>query len=101
MDRQDHIEERPDVMNGKPVFRGTRITVEHVLQELATGMAEDELLRGHPCLTRDHMRAARAYAAVAREKQHLLHVAERLAQSDDPAEQERLKDDLARLTFGG
>lgn len=39
-------------------------------------------------------------AAVDREKQHFLDVAERLAQSDDPAEQERLKDELARLTFG-
>ena len=40
-------------------------------------------------------------AAADREKQHFLDVAERLAQSDDPAEQERLKDELARLTFGG
>ena len=63
MDWQDYIEERPDVMNGKPVFKGTRVTVEHILQELATGMAEDELLRGHPRLSRDHLRAAWAYAA--------------------------------------
>jgi uncharacterized protein (DUF433 family) len=63
MNWQDYIEERPDVMNGKPVFTGTRVTVEHVLQELANGMAEDELLRGHPRLSRDHLRAAWAYAA--------------------------------------
>ncbi|MCK6479525.1 MAG: DUF433 domain-containing protein [Planctomycetaceae bacterium] len=65
MNRQDFIEARPDVMNGKPVFKGTRVTVEHVLQELANGMAEDELLRGHPRITRDHLRAARACAAAA------------------------------------
>jgi uncharacterized protein (DUF433 family) len=41
----------------------TRVTVEHVLQELANGVAEDELLRGHPRLTHDHLRAAWAYAA--------------------------------------
>lgn len=63
MDWKDYIEERADVMDGKPVFKGTRVTVEHVLQELAAGMAEDELLRGHPRLTRDHLRAAWAYAA--------------------------------------
>ena len=63
MNWQDYIEERPDVMSGKPVFKGTRVTVEHVLQELANGMAEDELLRGHARLTRDHLRAAWAYAA--------------------------------------
>ena len=38
--------------------------------------------------------------AADREKQHFLDVAERLAQSKDPAEQSRLKDELARLTFG-
>jgi uncharacterized protein (DUF433 family) len=63
MNWQDYIEERPDVMNGKPVFKGTRLTVEHVLQELAAGMTEADLLRGHPRLTRDHLRAAWAYAA--------------------------------------
>lgn len=60
---QDYIEQRPDVMGGKPVFKGTRITVQHVLDELANGMAEDELLRGHPRLTRDHLRAAWAYSS--------------------------------------
>lgn len=38
--------------------------------------------------------------AADRERQHFLDVAERLAQSKDPAEQARLKDELARLTFG-
>ena len=60
---QDYIEERPDVMLGKPVFKGTRITVEHVLGELGRGMSESELLRGHPRLTAEHVRAALLYAA--------------------------------------
>ncbi len=60
---QDYIEERPDVMMGKPVFKGTRITVEHVLAELGRGMPEDELLRGHPRLPAEHIRAAMLYAA--------------------------------------
>jgi len=34
MNWQDYIEEKPGVMMGKPVFKGTRITVEHVLREL-------------------------------------------------------------------
>ncbi len=38
--------------------------------------------------------------AADREKRHFLDVAERLARSKDPAEQARLKDELARLTFG-
>jgi uncharacterized protein (DUF433 family) len=55
---QDYIEERPDVMMGRPVFKGTRITVEHVLAELGRGMDEAELLAGYPRLTEDHIRAA-------------------------------------------
>ena len=39
---QDYIEERKEVMLGKPVFKGTRLTVEHVLRELATGMSQDQ-----------------------------------------------------------
>jgi len=60
---QDYIEERPDVMMGKPVFKGTRLTVEHVLSELGRGMSEGDLLRGHPRLTPEHIRAALLYAA--------------------------------------
>ena len=60
---QDYIEERPDVMMGKPVFKGTRITVEHVLGELGRGMDKAELLAGHPRLTEDHIQAALLYAA--------------------------------------
>ena len=60
---QDYIEERPDVMMGKPVFKGTRLTVEHVLGELGRGVSETELLRGHPRLTPEHIRAALLYAA--------------------------------------
>ena len=60
---QDHIEERKDVMLGKPVFKGTRLTVEHVLRELAAGMSPDELFDNYPNLRPEHLRAALAYAA--------------------------------------
>ena len=60
---QDYIEERPDVMMGKPVFKGTRLTVEHVLSELGGGVPEVDLLRGHQQLTPEHIRAALLYAA--------------------------------------
>lgn len=63
MNWQDFIEERSDVMMGKAVFEGTRITVEHVLTELGRGMPQEELLRGHPRLTSEHIRAAMLYAA--------------------------------------
>ncbi len=59
----DYIEERKDVMLGKPVFKGTRLTVEHVLRELVTGIAFDELLRNYPRLQPEHVQAAMQYAS--------------------------------------
>jgi uncharacterized protein (DUF433 family) len=63
MNFKDYIEEDRQVMGGKPVFKGTRITVEHVLSELGHGLMEAELLRAHPRLTEAHLRAAMLYAA--------------------------------------
>jgi uncharacterized protein (DUF433 family) len=60
---QDYIEEKPGVMMGKPVLKGTRITVEHVLRELGGGTTEGDLLKAHPRLTAEHIRAALLYAA--------------------------------------
>ena len=53
----------PDVRFGKPVVRGTRITVGDVLGYLASGMTEDEVLADFPQLTRDDLRACLAFAA--------------------------------------
>ncbi len=60
---QDYIEERPDVMLGKPVFKGTRLTVEHILRELGTDMGHEELLDNYPTLKPEHLQAAMLYAA--------------------------------------
>jgi uncharacterized protein (DUF433 family) len=60
---QDYIEERKEVMMGKPVFKGTRVTVEHVLHELGTGMSHEELLENYPTLKPEHIQAAMLYAA--------------------------------------
>jgi uncharacterized protein (DUF433 family) len=64
---EDFIEIRPDVRSGKPCFKGTRITVYDVLEYLAGGMSEKQLLDEFPALTPDHVRAALAFAA-ARER---------------------------------
>jgi uncharacterized protein (DUF433 family) len=53
----------PDVMMGKPVVRGTRITVEHILEELAAGLSVDALIEQHPRLTREDVQAALTFAA--------------------------------------
>ena len=60
---QDYIEERRDVMLGKPVFKGTRLTVEQVLRELGAGISHEELLRNYSRLKAEHLQAAMQYAA--------------------------------------
>lgn len=59
----DRIEINPAIMFGKPVIRGTRITVEHILRKLAGGIIIDEILADHPHLTPDDIYAAAAFAA--------------------------------------
>jgi uncharacterized protein (DUF433 family) len=58
----DRIEINPKVMMGKPVIRGTRLTVELILRELREGAGEVELLDAYPRLTREEIRAAIRYA---------------------------------------
>ena len=60
---QDYIEERKDVMLGKPVLKGTRLTVEHILRQIGAGMSNEELLDQYPTLKPEHIRAAILYAA--------------------------------------
>jgi uncharacterized protein (DUF433 family) len=72
MDWQQCIERVPAVMLGKPIFRGTRITVEFVLERLAQGARPEDLPRSHPPLTLDHVRAALAYALSSVRQDELL-----------------------------
>jgi uncharacterized protein (DUF433 family) len=65
MEKTGLIVSDPKVMTGKPVIRGTRITVELILEKLAAGHTEDDILRAHPHITREGIRAALAFAAEA------------------------------------
>lgn len=55
---KDYIAIDPKVMLGKPVIKGTRITVELILEALAAGRSEKGLLESYPSLTEDAVRAA-------------------------------------------
>ena len=57
----ERIEINPAVMMGRPVIRGTRITVELLVRKLAEGETESELLEDYPHLTAEDIRAAIAY----------------------------------------
>jgi uncharacterized protein (DUF433 family) len=53
----------PRVMVGKPIIRGTRITVEHILNEIANGLSVEQILAEYPHLTRQGVIAALRFAA--------------------------------------
>jgi uncharacterized protein (DUF433 family) len=59
------IRSDPNVMMGKPVVAGTRITVELILEKLAAGETVEQILAAHPRLTPEGIRAALGFAAEA------------------------------------
>jgi uncharacterized protein (DUF433 family) len=63
MKTYDRIEIKPNIMFGKPVIRGTRVTVEQILRKLAGGMTVEEIITDHPHLKREDILAAQEFAA--------------------------------------
>lgn len=60
---KDFIATDPKIMLGKPVIKGTRITVELILEALAGGRSKNDLLENYPSLTEDAIHAALQFAA--------------------------------------
>ena len=63
MDWQDRISVDPKVLVGKPVVKGTRIAVELVIDLLAQGWTQEQILDSYPNLTGEDIRACLAYAS--------------------------------------
>lgn len=61
----NYIEVNPEVMLGKPVIKGTRLTVELILEELSVGKKAEDLIIAYPRITRESINAALAFAADA------------------------------------
>lgn len=64
---QERIALDPGILAGKPVIRGTRLAVEFILDLLASGRTQEQILADYPGLTRDDILACLAYAS------HLTH----------------------------
>jgi len=75
MDWQERITVDPKVLVGKPVVRGTRLAVAFIVDLLAQGWAESELLRNYPGLEPEDIRACLAYAAALLHEEHVYPVA--------------------------
>jgi len=63
MDYNKYIERYPEIMLGKPIIKGTRITVEIIMRKLAGGLSIDKLIESYPHLNNAQIFAALEYAA--------------------------------------
>jgi uncharacterized protein (DUF433 family) len=63
MNWKDHIATDPNVLLGKPIIRGTRISVELILDRLADGWTQEDLHRAYPNLTQQAIQAVFAFAS--------------------------------------
>lgn len=61
--QRDLIVRDPTICHGQATIRGTRVLASVILDNLAAGVTEDEILAGYPSVTREGVRAAIAYAA--------------------------------------
>ena len=61
----DRITSDPAVLGGKPIVRGTRISVALILEWVASGATRDDIIRKHPQLTAEDVEQALGYAAAA------------------------------------
>jgi uncharacterized protein (DUF433 family) len=74
MDYRKNITVDPKVMLGKPLIKGTRITVELILTKLSDGMDIDELISAYPNLTKEDILAALSYSADVISKEEMIGV---------------------------
>ena len=72
MEYTKRIVSDPDIMLGKPVIKGTRITVELILRKMAEGMTIDELLEAYPYLTNNDVLSAVSYSADVISREELI-----------------------------
>jgi uncharacterized protein (DUF433 family) len=61
--KHERIQIDPEIMVGKPVIKGTRLTVELILRKLGAGFTDEQIIADHPRLTPEDIRAALAFAA--------------------------------------
>ena len=76
MNWQDHIIINPEILVGKPVIRGTRLSVEFIIDLLAQGWLEADILKNYPGITQKDIKACLSYAsnALKTEKVYPLNV---------------------------
>ncbi len=75
MNWQEHVVSSPEIMMGKPVFRNTRIPVDLILDKLAHGETNNELLEAYPSITKEDIYAALSFASETIKNERVYSVA--------------------------
>jgi uncharacterized protein (DUF433 family) len=63
IDWRNYIHSDPEILLGKPVVKGTRLSVEFILGLFSEGWTEQQILENYPTLTKESLRAVFAFAA--------------------------------------
>ena len=63
LDKAGRITTNPEILAGKPTIRGTRISVEFILELLSSGMSQEEIIKEYPHLEKQDIQASLDYAA--------------------------------------
>lgn len=65
MDWRNFISQDPAILGGKPCIRGTRISVQLIVEDMSDGSSIDDLISAYPFLTKEQIRAALSFAAAS------------------------------------
>jgi len=72
MNYKGRVISNPDIMLGKPIIKGTRITIELIIKKLSEGMEINELLEAYPRIKREDVFAALSYSADVLSKEEII-----------------------------
>ncbi len=61
MNWRNHIETNDNILLGKPIVKGTRVSIEHIIRLLASGWTENQILENYPRLSKESLQAVFAY----------------------------------------
>lgn len=78
---KDLITQDPEILGGKPIVAGTRMSVETILELISSGMEKEEIIKEYPFLTKKQIQAAVDYAAkmVGKEESYIFDKAQTVA----------------------
>ena len=71
---RDFIEQKPGVLNGKPVIKGSRIGVDLILEKLGAGETIDDLLKAYPTITKESLLACISYGAASVRNETIIEI---------------------------